>query len=168
MSSVTSTISTSTQNQAGCGCIFTCYSINGESEAGRSLQAFIVLARVTKKVFLPKEDTAQRLRAHIALPEDPSSIPSTYVRWLIIICNSSYRGIQHLGSLWAPAFTYTYPQTDRQTHIHLKIIKLIFKKPRRTKTNPPPKSWKPTPSEIILWLQKPSLVWRVGRGKPGL
>lgn len=29
------------------------------------------------------EERAQQARAHTALREDPSSIPSTYLRWLI-------------------------------------------------------------------------------------
>jgi hypothetical protein len=59
---------------------------------------------------------AEWLRAHNALPEDPSSIPSTHIRQLTIAYNPSSTFFAHMPVL----LPHTYPPT----HIHtIKIIK---------------------------------------------
>jgi hypothetical protein len=56
---------------------------------------------------------AQWLRALVVLPEDQNLIPNTNTRWFTITCNTSFRRVRHLSSLWAPALTCT--------HTYLKV-----------------------------------------------
>lgn len=57
-----------------------------------------------------------QLRAHTALPEDLTSVPSTSTGWLTTPWNS--KGSDTFYPLWVPALGYTYPYK----HINLKKI----------------------------------------------
>ena len=61
---------------------------------------------------------SQWLRAHIVLPEDTSSILSTYVRLLAITCNSNSRESDAFG-LSRHLFVHTH------THTHTPKTKMI-------------------------------------------
>jgi hypothetical protein len=56
-------------------------------------------------------EMAQWLRAYTVLPEDLRSIPSTHIRWLTTICNSSSRGSSDQASADMHPHTpiHTYP-----------------------------------------------------------
>lgn len=62
---------------------------------------------------------------HAVFPEDLSSVHSPHVNQLSITCNSSFRWIQCLWPLRAPALTYTYSHTFTELKIKINLDKNI-------------------------------------------
>lgn len=66
---------------------------------------------------LEPREMAPWLKAHIhtTLAEDLHLIPNTHIRWVILACNSGFKGFNSFLSLRAPTFVCTYPHT----HVHI-------------------------------------------------
>lgn len=71
-------------------------------------------------------DTAQWLRVHTALIEDPSLVPSTHVRCLKMSCSSSSRALIPFSVLWL-VDTDSHANIPIETHT-IKKIKINLRK----------------------------------------
>lgn len=80
-----------------------------------SLMKRIIISKITQK-YTGAGETAQQLRAHTVLSEDPGPVPITPVEQLTNTCNSNSRGSDTAGLL-ATAFTQSHP-VEMKTHPH--------------------------------------------------
>lgn len=71
-------------------------------------------------------ETAQRLRGHTALAEDPSSLTGTHVRWFTEACNSSARASDTPGTTDSCTHTHTpHAHTPQFFKKALKFFEII-------------------------------------------
>lgn len=80
-----------------------------------------------KNVYWSKGSTLGSWRHGLAIKtrvENWSSVPSTYIRWLITAYKCSIRRLHALSwPLWAPALTYGHRLIDRPTDTNINTIK---------------------------------------------
>jgi len=69
---------------------------------------------------------AQWLRALAILPEDPSSVPSTYVRQLTTTCNSNPKDLMHFLASAVTCTHMAYIQVDSEIKIKI-YLNFFFK-----------------------------------------
>ena len=64
-----------------------------------------------------QREMAGQLRTLAGLPKDQSSIPSIFISWLIVTCNSTWRKFN--APFWLPLVPHTCADTHVYRHAHI-------------------------------------------------
>lgn len=92
------------------------------------LPRFAVNTQLPKAIVWRAAEMSQKWRAHIALPEVLSLVPSTHAGQLITACNSYLGGIEYPVLASECACTCMHTPTLRHGHTHNFLLKKVFLK----------------------------------------